>query len=89
MTAPMKANAPNANGGLEHESHRGLWEILYRLCGSAARSDHDIKRIENPKHKVEKQQEFDKMDYYVHKGMIVMIELNNWLRVFGSPEEKQ
>lgn len=49
----------------------------------------DINQIKNPKHKVEKQQEFDKMDYYVHKGMIVMIELNNWLRVFGSPEEKQ
>ena len=48
----------------------------------------DIKRIENPKHKVEKQQEFDKMDYYVHKGMIVMIELNNWLTVFGAPREK-
>ena len=49
----------------------------------------DINRIKNPKHKVERQQELDKMDYFVHKGMIIMIEMNNWLRVFGSPEEKQ
>ena len=68
-------------------------EAYGRFCTAYADLLHDlisdIKRIENPKHKVEKQQEFDKLDYYVHKGMIVMIELNNWLTVFGSPEEKQ
>ena len=68
-------------------------EAYGRFCTAYADLMHDvicdIRRIENPKHKVEKMQEFDKLDYYVHKGMIVMIELNNWLRVFGSPEEKQ
>lgn len=68
-------------------------EAYGRFCTAYADLMHemisDIRRIENPNHKVEKLQEFDKLDYYVHKGMIVMIELNNWLRVFGSPEEKQ
>ena len=68
-------------------------EAYGRFCTAYANLMHevicDINRIKNPKHKIEKQQEFDKMDYYVHKGMIVMIELNNWLRVFGAPEEKQ
>ena len=68
-------------------------EAYGRFCTAYADLMHDvicdINQIKNPKHKVEKQQEFDKLDYYVHKGMIVMIELNDWLTAFGSPEEKQ
>ena len=45
----------------------------------------DVQRICDPKHRVEKQQDLDKIIHLMLKVSERMNELNNWLTVFGSP----
>lgn len=49
---------------------------------------HDVQKIHDPKHRVEKQQDLDKIIHLMLKVNERMADLNNWLTVFGAPEER-
>lgn len=67
---------------MNHISRIQDLELEYTLL--IADLTEDMNRIEDPKHFVEKKQQFDKIIHF-HKKMIEEIEdLNSWLYVFGS-----
>lgn len=48
----------------------------------------DIDGIKDPKHKIEKQQDLDKIIHYFYKASEKMKDLNSWLAVFGPGVEE-
>lgn len=48
----------------------------------------DIDGIKDPKHKIEKQQDLDKIIHYFYKVTELMKDLNSWLAIFGPGAEE-
>lgn len=70
---------------MNHDEEVGRFATAYAdLISSLI---HDINRIKDAKHKVDKKQELDKMDHYFQKAAAVLTDLITWLDVFGEGKD--
>lgn len=49
----------------------------------------EIGKIQDGKHKTERNQDLDKIVHYFHVMTEHIRDMNDWFKAFGAPEEKQ